>query len=129
MSRQLITLRDTDRVSQAVREMGIASIRHMLVVDRHERLVGIASTDDLVHALSRRGDVQLHEVMTTDIVTVTPDTPANEAIGKLIDFKIHALPVVTKERELCGIITATDFLAVAHQALIGEDLARIPGEL
>ena len=46
----------------------------------------------------------------------------------LIGFKINALPVVNEKGDVIGIITATDFLVVAHQALMGEKLVRTPEE-
>jgi CBS domain-containing protein len=129
MSRQLITLRDSDRISQAAREMAIASIRHMPVVDEHGRLAGIISTHDLMAALGHKGELYLKDVMTTHVLTVGPDTPADEAVGMLIDHKVNALPVVDRAGDLCGIITATDFLAVAYQALTKGSLLREAGEV
>jgi CBS domain-containing protein len=129
MSRQLITLRESDRISQAAREMSIASIRHMPVVDEHGRLKGIVSTHDLMAALGQRGDLELREIMTGHVITVTTDTPADEAVGTLIDRKVNALPVVDRAGDLVGIITATDFLVVAHQALTGTAIERETGEL
>ncbi len=46
----------------------------------------------------------------------------------LIDFKINALPVVNEKGNVLGIITATEFLVIAHQALKGEKLVRTPEE-
>jgi CBS domain-containing protein len=129
MSRALITLRETDRVSQAAREMSLGSIRHMPVVDKHGRLVGIVSSHDLMAVLGQKEDPELKNVMTGRVLTVSPETPAEEAVGFLIDLKVNALPVVDKSGELVGIITATDFLVVAEQALSGDRIDREPDEV
>jgi CBS domain-containing protein len=128
MSTHLITLRETDTLSQAAREMGTASIRHVPVVDAHGRLRGIISSHDLMAALGQKDDVALSAIMTHNVKTVGPHAPAYEAVGMLMDFKINALPVVSDKGDIVGIITATDFLAIAHQALRGEKLERVADE-
>ena len=129
MSEAVITLRATDRVSQALREMTLGSVRHIPVVDVHGRLVGLVSSHDLVAAVERAGDPPLDSLMTKDLVTVGPDTPAATAVGDMIDHKRNCLPVVGKDGELLGILTATDFLVVAQQALSGAPIERLAHEL
>jgi CBS domain-containing protein len=128
MSTSVISLRPEDHVSQAIREMTLAGVRHLPVV-AHERVVGIISSHDVAAALEAEGDPELRAIMSTDVATVTPDTPAVNAIGRMIDAKYNALPVVSKHGELVGIITATDFLAVAEHALRGETIERVAGEV
>jgi CBS domain-containing protein len=48
------------------------------------------------------------EVMTTDLVTVSPDTTLQEAIQILAEGKISGLPVVDAQGKLVGIISETD---------------------
>jgi CBS-domain-containing membrane protein len=60
---------------------------------------------------------------------VGPDTPAEEAVALMIDQKFGALPVTNEDGELIGIVTATDFLVVAHQALTGAPIERLPQEM
>ena len=48
------------------------------------------------------------EVMTTDPISVSPDTSLEEAIQILAEKKISGLPVVNNEKELIGIISETD---------------------
>jgi CBS domain-containing protein len=48
------------------------------------------------------------EVMTTDLVTVSPDTSLQEAIQILAERKISGLPVVDAQGKLVGIISETD---------------------
>jgi CBS domain-containing protein len=55
--------------------------------------------------------------MTAPCLSVPPERPAHEAIGILIRRKIGELPVVDGAGRLVGMITETDFLAVAHEAL------------
>jgi CBS domain-containing protein len=66
----------------------------------------------------------VRDVMTTNLITVTPETPTLEAIGLMRDRRVGSLPVV-KEGRLVGIVTESDFLAVSAQ-LLEEQLRRTP---
>lgn len=48
------------------------------------------------------------EVMTTDLVIVSPETSLQEAIEILAERKISGLPVVDNQGQLVGIISETD---------------------
>ena len=47
--------------------------------------------------------------MTTNPMTVTPDTPAHQAARMLSLYKFGSLPVID-QGELVGIVTVTDYL-------------------
>ena len=48
------------------------------------------------------------QIMTTEIVTVTPETSLEAAIKILAEKKISGLPVIDKQGELVGVISETD---------------------
>jgi len=50
------------------------------------------------------------DVMTRDLLTVTPETPLPEAIQLLANNRISGLPVVTTEGELKGILSEADLM-------------------
>ncbi len=54
------------------------------------------------------------EIMTSDVITTTPDIDVVYAFEKLMEFKISSLPVVDGDK-LIGIITATD---VGHNLIL-----------
>ena len=58
--------------------------------------------------------------MTTDLVTVAPDIPLEEAARIMADNKIGGLPVVEDGR-LVGIITETDIFKVFLELLGGRE--------
>jgi CBS domain-containing protein len=130
MSTEVVSMRETDLVSSAAREMTVSEIRHMPVVDGKGRLVGLVSASDLVAALGRQDDdPALSSVMIREVFTVKRDTPAERAVALMIDRKFNSVPVIGPDRELLGILTATDFLVVAYQALTGAAIERLPGEI
>ncbi len=129
MSTVLVSLRQTDRVSTAAREMTLSAIRHLPVVDEKGHLVGLVSSTDVVAAVGHKADAEIGTIMARDLYTVRRDSPAERAAATMIDQKLNALPVVGAGGELVGIITATDFLVVAYQALTGAPIERVADEM
>ncbi|MFO0612871.1 MAG: CBS domain-containing protein [Polyangiaceae bacterium] len=129
MSREIISMRETDRAAAALREMKVSAIRHLPIVDAEDRLVGIVSASDLVASAGRTDDPEIRTIMTRDVHTVRADMPAERAVATMIDQKFNSIPVVGPGGVLVGILTATDFLVVAYQALTGAPIVRETGEL
>jgi CBS domain-containing protein len=99
-------------------------ISHLPLME-NGKVVGIVSTQDIVENVFQPnqrqtlGDIKGEKiqvlsipakgVMTSPVVTVTPETPLKEAERKMHSFNVHCLVVLAKER-LVGIVTKTDFL-------------------
>ncbi len=89
------------------------------VVDSDLRLVGIASKTDIVRSLSESSgqplsdlfdaNLTVEDIMTPDVVTVSPDTDVVEVARKMVDGHLHRI-VVVENGELIGIVTALDLL-------------------
>jgi CBS domain-containing protein len=107
----------TDRVRAAMKEMELSCFRHFPVAARDGRLVGVVSHRDLLRA--RDGDVLVRDVMSEDVKTVAPDTPAHEAAYLILRHRIGCVPVVDKSGRLVGIVTETDFVRAAYVLLGG----------
>lgn len=126
MTQRVIALGPGDGLLHARETMDEAGVRHMPVVDAQGRLVGIVSDRDVHRAIDlmrtaegRRGQGSIGDVMHRDVRTVRPGDSAAEAAALMIERKIGALPVVDEDERLVGIVTETDFLVVAQQALLG----------
>lgn len=59
-----------------------------------------------------REGVPTEQLMTTDIVTVGPETDVQEAVNVLLAENIGSLGVVDDDGDLVGVITSNDFLEV-----------------
>ena len=126
MSREVATLKRNDALTVADDVMRLGRIRHLPVLDDDgATLAGILSQRDLFRgALARAlgygehaqrkvlGTLVVKEVMTTDPLTTTPETPLAEAARLMHERKIGCLPVVESGR-LVGILTEGDFVALA----------------
>jgi CBS domain-containing protein len=121
MTTAVVPVKATTTIARAELEMKVAGFRHLPVVDEHENLIGILSNRDLLAAPhgEKRAETPVGRIMTTAVRTVRPDTPAADAVEIMIRHKIGSLPVVADDGRLVGLLTETDFLVVAHQALRG----------
>jgi len=99
-------------------------VRHLPVVDKHGRLVGIVTDRDIREAapsdatlLSVQelnfllGKLKVSAFMTpkNKLITITPDAVIEEAVQLMHDHKIGCLPILEGEK-LYGIFTETDAL-------------------
>jgi len=126
MSAEVATVRRNDKLVIADDLMNLGRIRHTPVLDDEgDEVVGILSQRDLFRgALARAigygshaqqkllNQLAVKDVMTTDPVTTTPDTPLAEAARLMLERKIGCLPVVERGR-LIGILTESDFVRLA----------------
>lgn len=55
----------------------------------------------------------VEKLMSTDLLTVTPDTDISEAADILLDKGVGSLIVLDNEEKLEGVLTSTDFVAIA----------------
>lgn len=126
MTTAVIAMRETDTIGRVDLEMHLADVHHIPVVDAQNHVIGILSSRDVLRAYAQATDkpVPVAQFMTRRLATVRPSTPAHEAVAILLEHKISSLPVVGDDEQLVGIVTATDFLAVAHHALRGEPVGR-----
>ena len=71
--------------------------------------------------LMDREGVPTKQLMTSEIVTVSPDTDVEEAVNILIEKSIGSLGVVDDDGNLAGVITSNDFLHVISDGDIDDD--------
>jgi CBS domain-containing protein len=130
MSTAVISVRETDTLAEIEGMMSGADIRHLPVVDGRNHVVGIVSQRDVLRAFAGKNGKSPHagEIMTRSVRTVRASMAADQAVEMMIDHKIGSLPVVGDDEQLVGIITETDFLVVAGQALRGAVVSRAEAE-
>ena len=123
-----VSVSRSDTLDRALRTMELWKIRHLLVVEG-DRVVGIISDRDLKKAAPSPFDrdtaeeylrltsaVTIKEVMSGDVVTISPHAPIEEAANLMFQKRIGALPVV-QDGKMVGIITETDVLGVLTEMM------------
>lgn len=53
----------------------------------------------------------VREIMTPEVITVTPETPLADAARILVERRISGLPVTGEDDKLVGVVTEADFLS------------------
>jgi CBS domain-containing protein len=126
MSTAVITMKESDTLSAAQIEMRMAEIRHLPVVDKKGHVVGVVSDRDILRNITKidGAPTPVTHIMARRVQTVKPDTPAATAATMMLEHKFGCLPVVGDDEQIVGIITDTDFLKIAEQALLGVDVTR-----
>ena len=129
MSKNPYTITADTSVQDALRRMHEVHVRRFPVLDKSGKLVGIVAEKDLLYASPSPATTlsiyEIHyllakltvgEVMKKDIITVTEDTPVEDAARIMTDRKIGSLPVV-REKQLVGIITESDLFKLFQELL------------
>jgi CBS domain-containing protein len=124
-----ITVGPTDPLRDVIQLMETKAIRHVAVVEGPGRLLGLISHRDVLR--SQEGSlsgspsneqahmnrwIEARWVMTKEVRTVYPETPALEAALTLRSHGYGCVPVV-EEGRLVGMLTDSDFVEYAIQTL------------
>ncbi len=122
MITDLYTVNEDELIELVAFVMDKYKIRHVLVEDTGHRLTGLVSYRALLRILAK-GSEHRHElnmpvkdIMTRDLVTVTPETSTHEAIGIMRRKRLPILPVLKDDR-LVGVVAESDFMPIASQLL------------
>jgi acetoin utilization protein AcuB len=129
MSAPVLTIDIDFTIHEALQTMRENGMRRLPVVDDDGKLVGLVSEKDLLDAspsgatslsvwelnylLSK---INIGDIMTTDVITISEDTPLEEAARIMADNKIGSLPVV-ENGNVVGIITETDLFKIFLEIL------------
>ncbi|MGH7015283.1 MAG: CBS domain-containing protein [Stellaceae bacterium] len=109
--REVVIIAPDAAMSDAVRLLHRMGIGVLVVSADAERLDGILSERDIVHALAERGaavlDLRVAELMTSRVVTCVPSDTVAELMAEMTRRRIRHLPVVDRGR-LVGVVSIGD---------------------
>lgn len=134
MTEQVVCLGLRNTVAKAIEVLRGKNFRHLPIVDGQGKLVGIVSDRDILWHLPPackrptsqskpfHGDLfevdprimllelPLARIMTWDVTCILPSCTVCDAAKTLYEMRVNCLPVVDKEKKLCGIVTVTDIM-------------------
>ena len=130
MTEEVVYLREEEHLSEALEVMQQKKVRHVLVVNKQEKLVGVVSDRDILRYLPylRPGADAFHErlfevapnnvamkqvlrdIIKREVVSVLPDCDFYGGVRMLYEKKISCLPVTDGDKRPVGIVTVTDVM-------------------
>lgn len=118
MSTPVVSAPPVATAQEAALQMEHSGVGCLIVLDAGQ-IAGILTDRDVairVVAIGRPADVPVREVMTTPVVTVSPDDDIDLAVRTFRRHPIRRLPVVS-EGVVMGLLTIDDLLLRSHQVL------------
>ena len=118
------SLAPKDSVFDALQQLANHNVGAMMVMDQG-KLVGVFSERDYTRKIALAGkssrDTQVKDIMTPDVLTVSPQTRTRECMALMSQRKIRHLPVVEGDKVL-GMISIRDIMndiIADHEQTIG----------
>ncbi len=121
MIKDILTASMNTTLEEANQMMAGKSIRHILVLDDMERLMGIISDRDIKKFVSPFADstyatpkdnatlqIPIGSMMSKKLLTITAHQTVKTCIKKMLKNNIHSLPVLDDKGNLVGVITSTN---------------------
>ncbi|MBY7141533.1 magnesium transporter [Virgibacillus sp. NKC19-3] len=87
-------------------------IYYLYVVDAQKELVGVVSLRDLIIA---KPDTTIENAMSTNVVSVSEDMDQEEVGMVIKKYDLLAVPVVSHQNQLLGIVTVDDVLDILEE--------------
>ena len=108
----------TDPLMVAIKIMDSESVNGLAVVNKGGKLVGIITGHDIVKALAadgfEMGCAQVHQYMSTNVMTCNRDTSLSSALMKMKTHNIQHL-VIVDDSELVAVLSMRDILNKIHK--------------
>lgn len=129
MTTQLITADEGMGIRAAYFLMREHHIRHLVVVDIDNHLIGLVSDRELrrpdwvdedpdtSHIYDLSDDLALGDVMVREVYNLHPEDNLNRAVRLMVEKKYSSAPVLDENQCLVGILSTQDLLHAFHDHL------------
>ncbi len=126
MTSEYAALRAETTVTKALEQIraqaaGKEMIYYLYVIDNTRKLMGFVSLRDLILA---KPNQTVADIMFTDVISAQVDSDQEEAARQIEKYDLLALPIVTADNELVGIVTHDDAVDIIRQEQ-SEDLEKL----
>jgi CBS domain-containing protein len=125
MTKDLVTVRESDDLALAESLLRLGGIRHLPVV-RDRKLVGILTQRDVLRSgaagKAAARELPVSDAMTREPTAVRPAMALQHAARLMLERKFGCLPVCEDDGTLVGIVTEADFVRFAADVVRDLDL-------
>lgn len=115
-------------IKEASKSIIESDFTHIPVVKDDNKLAGILTAWDVANAVANDFNF-LTPIMTTDVITASPEDPVKKVTNKITQYNISALPVVDEDNKVLGLITSDSItqLVQGQQPIPGTEAVKEEG--
>ncbi len=107
MNSKILLVDQKDSLELVSHIMKWKNIHHLPVINKKKELTGLLTWTDLIKLGNEDLQLQVKDVMTKNLITISQEAPLEEAKALMKKYNINCLPVV-RNKELLGILTTSD---------------------
>lgn len=93
-------------------EEDFETVRYVYLIDEDERLAGAVTLNNL---LVNDGSTKLSDIASVNLITAGPEDDQEDVAESISKYNLLALPIVSDEQRLLGIVTVDDALDVMEE--------------
>lgn len=117
MTSEVVSLPEDKTVADAVERLrgldeDFESVRYVYLTDEDEKLSGVVTLGRLIVA---DPETRLEDIATTELKTASPEDDQEDVAQDIAKYNLLAMPVVSDEGKLLGIVTVDDALDVLEE--------------
>jgi diguanylate cyclase (GGDEF)-like protein len=120
---ELLTIKEGDSVAQAAKKMTDNQVGCLVVLDAQNKFAGVVTERDMLAKVMTKSlspeSLSVRDIMTTDVISCTMDTPAVKVEQLMAEHKIRHIPIVENGVPI-GMVSSRDI--IAHQLSSDESM-------
>jgi signal-transduction protein with cAMP-binding, CBS, and nucleotidyltransferase domain len=105
-------------VAKAAKAMCVDEVGSVIILERSQP-IGIVTEEDITCKVVAKdlkpSTVQVKEIMSTPLITVSAEKTVGDAAHMMVKYKVRRLPVIDTKKKVIGIVTVRDLLTVANE--------------
>ena len=109
MTREFAKIQENSSIENAAELMLQKKVTHIPVLSSEDKLLGIVTAWDVSKSVALKYS-ELDDIMTKEVIVVSPEDPIELAARKMKKYNISSLPVVDDNDKVIGIVT-TDHIS------------------
>ncbi len=110
MDSNVLTIRDTNSVGKTIKMLMEQNVGGFPILDSQDHVVGMVEEEDFVYNIAGIwSGITVGDVMTTEIIALTPGTTIKDTARTMINSYRRRLPVIS-DNELIGVISTFDII-------------------
>ena len=111
MNENVVFTEKTNWIQEVAEKMNTLNVSYVIIVDK-TKPIGIVTEKDFAAKIISKGQplfTEIHKIMSSPLITVSPEKTIPDIIEIMKKREIHKLPV-TKNGKIIGMITAIDIV-------------------